>query len=124
MTMPNENEQYELLKAIKDGGGYGILCIFRRRGDVPFAASPVPKLVGYEIVCAAPERLYDIWKDGKLVTPGQTRQQIKDWIKQNTPVWLYDDSETTETQKNLVAGWCESFMERYPPECVTFENGN
>ena len=80
-----------------------------------FAASPVPKLTGYEIVCATSERLYDIWKDGRLVTPNQTRQQIKDWIKQNTPVWLYDDSETTEFQKNLVAAWVELFAEMYPP---------
>ena len=114
MTMPNDNEQYELLKAIKDGGGYGILCIFRRRGDVPFAASPVPKLVGYEIVCAAPERLYDIWKDGRIVAPNQTREQVRTWIHANTPKWLYDDSLLTEKQIRLIAKWVDALRRRYP----------
>ena len=118
MTMPNDNEQRELLKSLKDGGGYGILAILQRPGHVLFAASPVPKLTGYEIVCATPERLYDIWKDGRLVTPSQTRQQIKDWIKQNTPAWLYDDSEVTDTQKKIVAAWVELFAERYPPASI------
>ena len=123
MTMLDYKEQCEQLRALKDGGGYGILCILQRPGDVPFAASPVPELVGYEIVCAAPERLYDIWKDGVLVTPGQTKQQIKDWIKEKTPVWLCDASETTEDQKQLVAGWFEQFAERYHLE-YRFENKN
>ena len=118
--MPSAREQRKLLLSLKDGGGYGILCIVTPVGfgDVVCAVSPVPDLVGYEVVCASPERLYDIWKDGRLVTPNQTRQQIKDWIKQNTPVWLYDDSETTEFQKNLVAAWTELFFEKYPPGSI------
>ena len=123
MTMRDDNEQHERLQALKDGGEYGILCILRRRGDVLHAASPVPELVGYEIVCAAPERLYDIWKDGVLVTPGQTKQQIKDWIKEKTPVWLYDDSEITDVQRSLAADWLELFAERYQLE-YGFENKN
>lgn len=122
MTMTDDKERYERLRALKDGGGYGILCILQRPGDVPFAVSPVPELVGYEI-CAAPEGLYDIWKDGSLVISGQTTQQIKDWIKEKTPVWLCDNSETTEDQKRLVADWVKLFAERYQLE-YGFENKN
>ena len=117
MTLNNkteEDEQRRLLLSLKDGGGYGLLSIVHRRGDVLFAASPVPELAGYEVVCASPERTYDIWKDGRLITPDQDREQIREWIHKNTPEWLYDDSETTEAQKQLVSTWLEAFRSRYP----------
>ena len=112
--MVDEDEQRRLLLSLKDGGGYGLLSVVHRRGDVLFAASPVPKLVGYEIVCASPQRTYDIWKDGRIVTPDQDREQVREWIKKNTPEWLYDDSETTEAQLELVATWMDAFRSRYP----------
>ena len=117
MTLDNkteEDEQRRLLISLKDGGGYGILSIVHRRGDVLFAASPVPALAGYEIVCASPNRKYDIWKDGRLLVPDQDREQVREWIKKNTPAWLYDDSETTEAQKQLVSTWLDAFRSRYP----------
>ena len=121
MTLDNkaeEDEQRRLLLGLKDGGGYGILSIVHRRGDVLFAASPVPALAGYEVVCASPERTYDIWKDGHLIAPNQDREQIRAWIKKNTPEWLYDDSETTEAQKQLVFTWLDAFRARYPGTMV------
>lgn len=121
--MLDEDEQRRLLFSLKDGGGYGLLIIVKRRGDVLFAASPVPALAGYEIVCASPERKYDIWKEGRLITPGQDREQIKEWIQKNTPEWLYDDSETTETQLELVATWIDAFRSRYPGAMVVHEIG-
>ncbi len=112
--MVDEDEQRRMLFSLKDGGGYGILLIVHRAGDVLFAASPVPELVGYEIVCASPNRKYDIWKDGRLLAPDQDREQVKAWIKKNTPEWLYDDSETTEAQKQQVVAWLDAFWLRYP----------
>lgn len=112
--MLDGDEQRRRLLSLKDGGGYGILIIVHRRGDVLFAASPVPELVGYEIVCASPERTYDVWKDGRLFSPNQDRAQVRAWITKNTPEWLYDDSETTEAQKQLVFTWLDAFRERYP----------
>lgn len=112
--MLDEDEQRRLLFGLKDGGGYGLLCIVKRRGDVLFAASPVPALVGYEIVCASPDRSYDIWKEGRLVTPGQDREQVREWIHKNTPEWLYDDSTPTESQQQLVSTWLDAFASRYP----------
>ena len=111
---PTDKVQRERLISLKDGGGYGILCILQQPGGVCFAASPVPALVGYEIVCASPERTYDIWKDGRLVTPNQTHEQIRSFIQENTPEWLYDDSETTPEQTELVVGWLQQFKLRYP----------
>ena len=116
--MLDEDEQRQLLVGLKDGGGYGILSIIQRRGDVLFAASPVPKLVGYEIVCASPEHKYDIWQDGRLVTPRQDREQVREWIQKNTPEWLYDDSTPTEAQKQLLATWIDAFALRYPGTMV------
>jgi hypothetical protein len=113
-TTPDESEQRKLLYSLREGGGYGILSIVSRRGDVLFAASPVPALTGYEIVCASPDRLYDIWKDGDLVTPNQTREQIRSWVHANTPEWLYDDSTPTEGQKAMLTEWVEAFFRRYP----------
>ena len=114
--MPSNSEQRKLLTALKDGGGYGILCIVSPIGfgDTVCAVSPVPDLVGYEVVCASPERLYDIWKDGRLVVPNQTREQIRTWIHANTPKWLYDDSVVTDKQKRLVAKWVDALRRRYP----------
>lgn len=112
--MLDEDEQRRLLLSLKDGGGYGLLSIVYRHGDVLFAASPVPALAGYEIVCASPERTYDIWKDGRLITPNQDREQVKEWIQKNTPKWLYDDSETTDAQKQLVSTWLDAFRACYP----------
>ena len=116
--MVDDDEQRRLLLGLKDGGGYGLLSIVQRRGDVLFAASPVPALAGYEIVCASPNRTYDIWKDGRIVTPDQDREQVRAWIKKNTPEWLYDDSETTEEQKQFVATWLDAFQLRYPGTMV------
>lgn len=112
--MPSENQQRDRLFALKDRKGYGILVIIRCRGDVVVAASPVPELVGYEIVAASPECVYDIWKDGNLATPNQTKEQIQDWIHKHTPEWLYDDSTPTKQQKRLVQSWTRDFMRRYP----------
>ena len=114
MQLPREREQRRLLKSLRDGGGYGIWMIVQRAGDVVFAASPVPKLAGYEIVCASPERLYDIWKDNHLITPQQTKEQIRKWLRENTPSWLYDDTPTTTEQAEIVMAWLEAFRERYP----------
>ena len=112
--MASDNEQRRLLLALKDGGSYGLLSIVHQRGDVLFAASPVPALVGYEIVCASPECTYDIWKEGRIVTPDQSREQVREWIQKNTPEWLYDDSTPTEAQKQLVSTWLDAFGLRYP----------
>lgn len=112
--MVDEDEQRRLLLALKDGGGYGLLSIVHRSGDVLFAASPVPELAGYEIVCASPNRKYDIWKEGRIVAPDQDREQVREWIHNNTPEWLYDDSEPTESQLELVAAWVDDFHSRYP----------
>lgn len=112
--MVTPEEQRRLLVGLKEGGGYGMLFILSRPGDVLFAASPVPELVGYEIVCASPDRKYDIWKDGHIVKPNLEREQVRAWIQTNTPEWLYDDSEPTELQKQLVGTWFDSFMSRYP----------
>lgn len=117
-NMPSESEQQTLLRSLKDGGGYGILLIVKQGSDVLFATSPVPELRGYEIVCASPERLYDIWRNGRLVTPAQTKQQVKRWIRDHTPVWLYDDTEVTEAQKILVKLWVEELLQLYPGVCV------
>lgn len=106
-------EQRRMLLRLKEGGGYGVLCIIRNRGGVLFAASPVPKLAGYEIVCASPERTYDVWKDGTLVTPNLGITEVKAWIKSNTPAWMYDDSDVTEKQKRLVAKWVLKLRLRY-----------
>jgi hypothetical protein len=92
--------------------------IVKQGTDILFATSPVPELRGYEIVCASPERLYDIWKDGHLEIPDQTKKQVKRWIREHTPVWLYDDTETTEAQKFLVKSWVEEMLKRYPGTCV------
>lgn len=69
-------------------------------------------------VGTSPERTYDIWKDGHLIAPNQDREQIRAWIKKNTPEWLYDDSETTEAQKQLVFTWLDAFRARYPGTMV------
>lgn len=111
--MPTRQEQSELLLELRTGGEYGILLILSRPGDVVFAVSPVPKLAGFEICCASPQRLYDIWKDGKLISPDRTRKQIRAWIKENTPVWLYDDSKITEEQMSIVSSWIDAVYSRY-----------
>ncbi len=108
------DEQIRRLRALTHGGGYGVLLILSRHGDVPFTASPVPALRGYEICAASSDGLYDIWKDGTLKTPGQSRQQIKKWIRDNTPVWLMDDSTPTKKQKALFQSWATTFLRRYP----------
>ena len=118
MNGPDDKEQRELLMAIKDGGGYGILFILKRPGDTLFAASPVPRLKGYEICCASPERMYDVWKDGTIEIPDQTRKQIREWIRTNTPEWLYDDSEVTADQQIQVKVWVDAFQRRYPRKIV------
>ena len=112
--IPSEDEQRERLFALKDRKGYGIIAIIRSPGDVVVAVSLVPELVGYEVVSASPECVYDIWKDGNLITPNQTKEQIQDWLHEHTPEWLYDDSETTDEQKEMVAAWTKDFMRRYP----------
>jgi len=112
--IPGGDAQLMRLLALKNRKGFGMLAIVFRRGDVVFAASPVPRLAGYEIVAASSNGLYDIWKNGKLITPDQTCEQVQDWIHTNTPKWLYDDSDVTERQKALVQSWLVLFNKRYP----------
>jgi hypothetical protein len=102
------------LRDLKRGGNYGVLVLLKRAGDVAFAVCPVPDLKDYEIVCASPNRLYDIWKDGHIVKTDMTRRQVKSWIKNNTPKWLYDDSEVTDEHRSLVRSWVCEVLDRYP----------
>jgi hypothetical protein len=117
-TMPDEQEQRKLLIAIRDGGGYGLLFIVHGLGDVLFAVSPVPNLAGFEICCASPDRLYDVWKDGNITKPDQTREQVREWIRTNTPDWLCDDSKPTDFQKALIEEWVREFTQRYLGQIV------
>ena len=112
--MPDEQQQRQRLLRIKEREGYGILMICKRRGDVVFAASPVPALFGCEIVSAAPDVSYDVWKDGDLVTPDLTLDEVHAWIKSNTPRWLYDDSDVAVEQKQLLSKWIDRLFARYP----------
>lgn len=103
----------ERLRKIAQGSGFGLLIIVDRPGDVAFAASPVPDLVGYEFVSASPDGKYDIWKDGGIERPGLTVDEVREFIKNRTPVWLYDDSPVNELDKSLVLTWAKEFENRY-----------
>jgi len=112
--MPSHEEQAKRLMALKDRKGYGVLAIIQAAGDVLVAVSPVPELAGYEIVSATHECAYDIWKDGCIETPNQTKEQIQDWIQSKTPKWVCDESTPTEEQKKQFLSWVHEFQRRYP----------
>jgi len=107
-------QQIQKLEELKNHKGYGILFIMSRPGDVAFAVSPVPGLREYEIVCASPDGLYDLWKDGNIDKPDLTREEVSDWIRKATPEWLYDDSEVTVEQAELVQAWVLKLRLKYP----------
>lgn len=111
--MLDKTAQREGLLKITEGDGFGILMICTTPGDVIHAVSPVPELVGYEFVFASPYELYDIWKDDKLILPDLSLEDVRRFIRERTPEWLYDDSEPTEEQSRLVNEWVEATAQRY-----------
>jgi hypothetical protein len=110
--MRSESDQRKRLQEIVAEGQYGLLCIIQAPGDVLFAASPVPKLAGYEIVAAGTR--YDIWKNGRLMEADQSLGDVRTWIRANTPDWLCDDSEPTPDQFGLLELWWGTFCATYP----------
>jgi len=99
------------LLRITEGKGYGLLMIVHTPGDVLFAISPVPELIGYEFVFV--NGLYDIWKDNHITSGGMSLSEVRLFIRTRTPVWLYDETEPTKEQLELVREWVEAVAKKY-----------
>jgi hypothetical protein len=97
---------------IAKGNGWGALMVMQPPGDVPMAVSPVPLLRRYQIVCG-PDDLFDVLKDREYHWMDRTLDQIRTWIRENTPEWLYDDGKPTQEQKETFVEWVRLTCEMY-----------
>ena len=122
MSVLDTNAQMNNLRQIQEGGGYGVLVVIARPGDVAFAASPVPELVGYEFVCVSPEHTFDVWKDGAIELANISLAEVKEFIRARTPEWLFDKSAVTEAQQHLLHSWLLKFEHRYRIELLKNEH--
>jgi hypothetical protein len=100
MSIPTSDVQRQRLWHItQDAAGYGVLIYVDRPGDVSAVVPVHPDLAGYEICCVTGDDEYDIWKDGDLHLPNQTRNQIATWLSEHP---VPDDRAAEYTEATMI----------------------
>jgi hypothetical protein len=110
--IPHVDEQRRRLQnVISEAHGFGAILLFES-GDpsqVSFLAPIYPELRGVEICSASPDRadgrIYDLWKDSKMISHGLTLGEVVDLIR--------EIPHTKKEMRKNIARWTKDTMDQY-----------
>jgi hypothetical protein len=57
--------------------------------------------------------MYAIWKKGRQVKFEMSLEEVRQFIYERTPSWLYDESEVTKEQAETFTSWFKAMLQRY-----------